>query len=47
MLSSVPCASMIFTLAEIHHGDSELAANCLLVSTLVCFLTIPLLALLL
>lgn len=47
VLSSVPCASVVFNLAEIHHGESELAANCLLVSTLVCFLTIPLLALLL
>ena len=47
VLSSVPCASVVFNLAEIHRGESELAANCLLVSTLVCFLTIPLLALLL
>jgi len=47
ILTSVPCASVILGLAEIHHSETELSANCVLVSTLLCFLTIPLLTLLL
>lgn len=47
VLSSVPCASVILNMAEIHRAETELAANCVLLSTLVCFLTIPLLVLLL
>lgn len=47
VLSSVPCASVILNMAEIHHSGQELAANCVLLSTLLCFLTIPLLTLLL
>ncbi len=47
ILSSVPCASVILNLAELHRSETELAANCVLVSTLMCFLTIPVLTLLL
>ena len=46
ILSSVPCASVILNLAEMHHAEEELAANCVLVSTLLCFISIPLLTLL-
>lgn len=46
ILSATPCASVIFNLAEIHHSEEELSANCVLVSTLICFLTIPLFTLL-
>jgi predicted permease len=47
ILSSVPCASVILNMAEMHHAEEELSANCVLVSTLFCFLTIPLLVLIL
>ncbi|MGN0813988.1 MAG: AEC family transporter [Candidatus Coproplasma sp.] len=47
ILSAVPCASVILNLAEIHRAETELAANVLLLSTLVCFITIPVLVLLL
>lgn len=47
ILTSVPCASVILNLAEIHRSETELSANCVLVSTLLCFLTIPVLTLLL
>ena len=47
VLSAVPCGSIILNLAEIHHSEQELAANCVLLTTLLCFLTIPLLTLLL
>lgn len=47
ILSSVPCASVILSLAEMHHSETELAANCVLLSTLMCFITIPVLVLLL
>jgi len=47
VLSGVPCASVLLNLAEIHHAETELAANVVLVSTLCCFLTIPVLVLLL
>lgn len=47
ILSSVPCASVILNMAEIHHAETELAANCVLISTLLCFITIPLMTLVL
>lgn len=43
ILSGTPCASMILGLAEIHHSNRETASNCILVSTLLCIITIPLL----
>ncbi|MCM1440325.1 MAG: AEC family transporter [Roseburia sp.] len=47
ILSSVPCASVILSLAEMHRSEAELAANVILVSTLLCFITVPVLCLLL
>ena len=47
ILSAVPCAAVILSMAEIHQSETELAANCVLLSTLLCFITIPLLVLLL
>lgn len=47
ILCSVPCASVILNMAEMYHGERELAANTVLLSTLMCFLTIPVLTLLL
>jgi predicted permease len=47
ILASVPSASVILNMAEMYHGETELAANCVLVTTLLCFLTIPTLTLLL
>ena len=34
VLSSVPCASNILNMAEIHRSETELSANCVLASTL-------------
>lgn len=45
--SSVPCASVILSLSEMYEGESSFSANALLISTLLCFLTIPVLMLLL
>lgn len=47
VLSSVPCAAVINSLAEMYDGDKELSANCILVSTVLCVVTIPVLTLLL
>ncbi len=47
ILSSVPCASVILNMAEMHRAETELAANCVLLSTLLCILTVPLLVLIL
>ncbi len=47
VLSGTPCASVILNFAEMYHNETELAANSVLVSTLLCFLTIPVLTLLL
>ena len=46
ILSATPCANIILSLAEIHRSETELSANSVLVSTLLCFMTIPLLTLL-
>lgn len=47
ILSATPCASIIFNMAEMHRSETELSANCVLVSTLICFITIPVLTLIL
>ena len=47
LLAATPCASMIQNLAELHQSETELAANCVLVTTMLCFLTIPVITLLL
>lgn len=44
VLGATPCASVILNLAEIHGNHQELAADCALLSTIACFLTIPLIA---
>jgi len=44
VISSVPNASVMLGLAELHKAETELAANTLLVTTLLCFITMPILA---
>lgn len=44
VLASVPNASIMLSMAELHHGETELAANVLLMTTLLCFISMPLLA---
>ncbi|MGN1104125.1 MAG: AEC family transporter [Candidatus Coproplasma sp.] len=46
VLSGTPCAAVISSLAEMHHSETELSANCILLSALMCILTVPLLTLL-
>ncbi len=46
LLSGAPCASVIVGLAEMHESETELCAACVLLSTLCCIATIPLLSLL-
>lgn len=41
VLSAAPCGSVILNLAEIHKSERELSANILLLSTLLCIFTIP------
>lgn len=43
VLSGVPCASVILNMAEIYKSETELSANCVLLSTLLCLFTMPLL----
>ena len=45
ILSGTPCAAIVLNMAEIYHSETELAANCVLLSTLLCVITIPLLTL--
>ena len=47
ILSGMPCAAVLLSLSEMHRSESELSANCLLVSTVLSFLTVPILTLLL
>ena len=47
ILSAAPCASIILNMAEMHKSETENAANCVMLSTLMCFLTIPVITLLL
>lgn len=46
LLSAAPCASVIVALAEIHESETDLAAACMLLSTLFCIVSVPLLSLL-
>jgi predicted permease len=46
ILAGTPCASVILGMAEIHGKCTDLAANCILLSTLLSILTLPVLALL-
>ena len=43
ILGGTPCAAVMLNLAEMYEGETELAANCVLLSTLLCVLTIPIL----
>ncbi len=43
ILAGSPCAVFVYNLAEIHGGDKESAANSVLLSTMLCFITLPLL----
>ncbi len=45
ILSGTPCASILLSLSEMHGTEPDMAANCILVSTLLCFLTMPILTL--
>lgn len=47
VLSATPCAAIILTLAELHHTGRNTAARALLMSTILCVVTIPCLMLLL
>ena len=47
ILAGSPCAVFVYNLSEIHGGDRETAANSVLLSTMLCFITLPLLTLLL
>ncbi len=46
ILAGTPCASVLLGMAEIHGKNTDLAANCILLSTLLSIFTLPLLALL-
>ena len=41
ILGGTPCAAVMLNLAEMYEGETELAANCVLLSTLLCVFTIP------
>ena len=41
ILGGTPCAAVMLNLAEMYDGETELAANCVLLSTLLCVFTIP------
>ncbi|MBO5110072.1 MAG: AEC family transporter [Clostridia bacterium] len=47
VLSATPCAAVIQSISEIYKSEMELSANCVMLSTLFCFLTVPLATLLL
>ena len=47
VLSSVPSASIVLNLAEIHGKDQELSANIILLSTILSVVSIPLVLLIL
>lgn len=46
ILSATPNASILLSLAEIYKSQTEISANCIFLSTILCVLTIPLLVLL-
>lgn len=46
ILCGTPYASVILAMAEMHGKNEDLAANCILLSTLLSILTLPLLSLL-
>lgn len=46
VLSGTPCAAVILGLAEIHHSETEISANCILLTTLLSIVTLPVISLL-
>lgn len=46
ILSACPCGSIILSMAEIYHKEEAMCANCVLLSTLISFMTIPVITLL-
>lgn len=47
ILAGTPCAAIIQSLSEMYGKNAEISANCIMVSTLLCFLTLPLFTLIL
>jgi predicted permease len=47
ILSGAPCAAVILSLAELHQTEQELSANVVLVSTITCVITLPILTIIL
>lgn len=47
VLCATPCASMLLNLAELHRSETKFCANCVLLSTLLSIVTLPVLSLLL
>jgi len=47
ILSAAPCAAVILSLAELHNTEQELSANVVLVSTIVCVITLPIITVIL
>ena len=47
ILSGAPCAAVILSLAELHNTEQELSANVVLVSTIFCVVTLPILTIIL
>ena len=47
ILSGTPCAAVILSLAELYNTEQELSANVVLVSTIVCVVTLPILTIIL
>ncbi len=43
ILGGTPCAAVMLNIAEMYGGETEIAANCVLLSTLLCVFTIPIL----
>ena len=46
ILAATPCASHVLNFSELYRTRPDLAANCILISTIFCFLTLPLFTLL-
>ena len=47
ILSGAPCAAVILSLAELYNTEQELSANVVLVSTILCVVTLPILTIIL
>ena len=47
VLSGAPCAAVILSLAELHNTEQELSANVVLVATITCVITLPIITIIL